>query len=199
VDTIPAAGRHPQGDVVAATLSSFVEWEEQESQAVAARFVQGIRTQGLAAAGAAACLDALRQRRVDVLLIARDHVLEHGWRCAACSAIRIEPDTPAACPECGEAAVQPVDAREELARLAGQQDCPVEVVEHCDPLMALGGVGCLLRHAPERPALRQRLPDVPDSRSAQRDARREAALDETEVLLHSSRALPHCRALPSSD
>jgi hypothetical protein len=135
---------------VAATLSSFVEWEEQESQAVAARFVQGIRTQGLAAAGAADCLDALRQRRVDVLLIARDHVLEHGWRCAACGAIRIEPDTPAACRECGKAAVQPVDAKEELARLAGQQDCPVEVVEHCDTLMALGGVGCLLRYAPER-------------------------------------------------
>ena len=146
VDTIPAAGRDTQEDVVAATLSAFVEWEEQESQAVAARFVQGIRTQGLAVAGATACLDVLRQRRADTLLLARDHLPEAGWRCAACGAIRIEHDAPAACPECGKKAVKPVDAPAELVRLAGQQDCPIEVVEHCDPLMALGGVGCLLRY-----------------------------------------------------
>jgi len=146
VDTIPAASRDAQEDVVAATLSAFVEWEEQESQAVAARFVRGIRTQGLAAAGAAACLDALRQGRADVLLLARDHLPEPGWRCAACGAMRIERDAPAACPECGKQALRPIDATEELVRLAGQRDCPVEVVEYCDPLMALGGVGCLLRY-----------------------------------------------------
>jgi protein required for attachment to host cells len=146
VDTIPAAGRDTQEDVVAATLSAFVEWEEQESQAVAARFVQGIRTQGLAVAGATACLDALRQRRADTLLLARDLLPEPGWRCAVCGAIRIERDAPTACSECGKAAVQPIDATEELVRLAGQQNCPVEVVDYCDPLMALGGVGCLLRY-----------------------------------------------------
>ena len=146
VDTIPAAGRDTQEDVVAATLSAFVEWEEQESQAVAARFVQGIRTQGRAVAGATASLDALRQRRGDILLLARDLLPEPGWRCAACGAIRIEHDAPAACPECGKKAVRLIDAAVELVRLAGQQDCPVEVVEHCDPLMALGGVGCLLRY-----------------------------------------------------
>ena len=146
VDTIPAASRDAQEDVVAATLSAFVEWEEQESQAVAARFVQGIRTQGLAAAGVAACLDSLRQRRADVLLLARDHLAEPGWRCASCGAIRIEAYAPAACTECGKATVRPVDTREELARLAGQQNCPIEVIEYCDPLMGLGGVGCLLRY-----------------------------------------------------
>ena len=146
VDTIPVASRHAQEDVVAATLSAFVEWEEQDSQAVAARFVQGVRTQGLAAAGAAACLEALRRGRADVLLLARDHLPEPGWRCASCGAMRIERDTPTTCPECGKRALRPIDAREELVRLAGQQDCPVEVVEYCEPLMALGGVGCLLRY-----------------------------------------------------
>ena len=146
VDTIPVASRHAQEDVVAATLSAFVEWEEQESQAVAARFIQGIRTQGLAAAGAAACLDALRQGRADVLLLARDHQPEPGWRCASCGAMRIEAYAPASCPECGKETVRPVETKEELVRLAGQRDCPVEVVDYCDPLMALGGVGCLLRY-----------------------------------------------------
>ena len=146
VDTIPVASRHAQEDVVAATLSAFIDWEEQESQAVAARFIQGIRTQGLAVAGAAACLDALRQRRADVLLLAKDHQPELGWRCASCGVMRIERDEPAVCPECGKRALRLVDTREELMRLAEQRECPVEVVEHCDPLMALGGVGCLLRY-----------------------------------------------------
>jgi len=146
VDTIPVASRDKPDDVVAATLSAFIECEEQESQAVASRFVQGIRTQGRAAAGATACLEALREQRVDMLLLSRDLLSSPGWRCGACGFIRIVHPAPAACTECGRKSVQPVDATVELVRLAGQQDCPIEVVEHCDPLMALGGIGCLLRY-----------------------------------------------------
>ena len=146
VDTIPVASRDKQDDVVAATLSAFIECEEQESQAVAARFVQGIRTQGRAAAGAAACLEALREQRADLLLLSRDLLPAPGWRCAACGVIRIAHPAPAACTECGKKSIQPVDATVELVRLAGQQNCPIEVVDHCDPLMALGGMGCLLRY-----------------------------------------------------
>jgi protein required for attachment to host cells len=146
IDTIPAASRDAQDDVVTATLSAFVEWEEQDSQAIAARFVKGIRTQGRAVAGAAACLEALRQRRVDTLLVAQDAPSQRGWICATCYAIRIEQTAPDVCAECGKNAVRLIDPMAELARLAGQQDCPIEVVAHCDPLMALGGVGCLLRY-----------------------------------------------------
>ncbi|GMV44910.1 MAG: hypothetical protein AMXMBFR66_03080 [Pseudomonadota bacterium] len=149
VDTLAAAGRDAQEDVVAATLSAFIAWEEQESQAVAVRFLQGIRMQGLSAAGAPACIEALRQRRAEVLLFARDYRPAAGWRCSACGAIHCEASVPAGCPECGKAEVHPIDVKEALVRLAGQQDCPVEVVEQCDPLMALGGVGCLLRYAAE--------------------------------------------------
>ena len=145
-DTIPAASRDTLDDVVSATLAAFVENEEQDSQAVAARFVQGIRTQGRAVAGAGACLEALRQQRADVLLLARDVLPEPGWRCTACGVIRIGHQTPAVCPECGKKSVQPVDTTAELVKLAGQQDCPIEVVNHCEALMALGGIGCLLRY-----------------------------------------------------
>jgi protein required for attachment to host cells len=146
IDTIPAASRDAQTDVVTATLSAFVEWEEQESQAVAARFVKGIRTQARAVAGAAACLEALRQRRADILLLARDMAPKPGWLCSGCGTMRIDHHLPDACPECGKKALHGMDATEALVRLAGQQDCPVEVVDHCDPLMALGGVGCLTRY-----------------------------------------------------
>jgi len=52
------------------------------------------------------------------------------------------------CPRCGVKAVRPTDLKEELVRLAGKWDCPVEVVEKGDDLAALGGVGCLSRHRP---------------------------------------------------
>lgn len=146
IDTIPAASRDAQDDVVTATLSAFVEWEEQDSQAIAARWVKGIRTQARAVAGVAASLEALRERRVDTLLLAQDAPPKRGWICAACSAIRIESEVPEVCPECGKKTVRLIDPMAELVRLAGQQDCPIEVVAHCDPLMALGGVGCLLRY-----------------------------------------------------
>lgn len=146
IDTIPAASRDAAEDVVTATLSAFVEWEEQDSQAVAARFVKGIRTQGRAVAGAAACLEALRQRRVDIVLLAQGAPAKHGWICSACYAIRIDHPVPDSCPECGKNTVRLIDPVAEVVRLAGQQDCPIEVVAQCDPLMALGGVGCLLRY-----------------------------------------------------
>ena len=146
VDTVPSASRDTEENVVEATLSTFIEWEEQESQAVAARFVQGIRTQGRAVAGASACMAALREQRADILLLARNLPPRPGWRCVACGAIYMEHQEPAACDQCGNASLRSADATVELVRLAGQQDCPIEIIEHCDPLLALGGVGCLLRY-----------------------------------------------------
>jgi protein required for attachment to host cells/ribosomal protein L7Ae-like RNA K-turn-binding protein len=146
IDTIPTASRDAQEDVVTATLSAFVEWEEQDSQAIAARFIKGIRAQGRAVAGATACYEALRQRRADTLLLAQDASPKRGWICATCHAIRVERNVPHLCLECGKPTVRLIDPMAELVRLAGQQDCPVEVIAHCDPLMTLGGIGCLLRY-----------------------------------------------------
>jgi hypothetical protein len=145
VATIPAAEHHALEDIVAATTSTFVEWEEEQSQAIAALFVDAVRNDGPAAVGASACLEALRSRQAELLLLARGRLPEPGWRCATCRAMRLRPHSPAVCPECGRQTVWRVDTTAELLRLAGQCDCAVELVEHCDALMALGGVGCVLR------------------------------------------------------
>lgn len=145
VDVIPASERDQQNDVVMATLSSFIEYEEQESQSLADLLIQGLQSQNLAVAGSAETLDALRWGEVDTLVISSDYQPDPGWSCSACSAIGIEPPTTSSCPKCGSLSSRPVDIREAILRLAGQVDCPVEVVEHSDPLMSLGGVGCLLR------------------------------------------------------
>ena len=72
VDVIPVSDRDQQDKVVAATLSRFIEHEEQESRSVAERLIEGLRSQNLAVVGSAATLDALRSGEVDTLIMARD-------------------------------------------------------------------------------------------------------------------------------
>ena len=146
VDVIPTGERDLQTDVVIATLSSFIEHEEQDSRAVAEQLIEGLRSQNLTVAGTAETLDALRWGEVDMLVMASDYQPDPGWTCSACRAIGTEvPETPL-CPQCGESAVRSLDVREALLRLAGQLERPVEMVEQSDALMSLGGVGCLLRY-----------------------------------------------------
>ena len=146
VDVVPASKRDRQAEVIILTLSSFIEHEEHESRSVAERLIEGLRSQNLAAVGLQATLDALRWNKVDTLVMARDYQPDPGWTCTACRAIGTEPPETSVCPHCGEPAVRPLDAKEALLRLAGQLECPVEVVEQADELMLLGGVGCLLRY-----------------------------------------------------
>ena len=151
VDAVPASERDGPTEVVMLTLASFIAHEEQESRTVAERLIEGLRSQNLAVAGSAATLDALRWGEVSTLVMARGYQPDPGWTCVDCRAIGTEaPETPV-CPQCGEPAVRPLDVREALLRLAGQSECPVEVVEQSDTLMSLGGVGCLLRYRHESP------------------------------------------------
>lgn len=74
------------------------------------------------------------------------HAFSRSRAGVACKATSVGQPVPEICPECGGKSVESIDATAELVRLAGQQDRPIEVVEHCDPLMDLGGVGGLLRY-----------------------------------------------------
>lgn len=154
VDVIPAAERDQHADVVMATLSSFIDHEELESQSIAERLIEGLSSQNLAVAGSADTLDALRWGEVDTLVMASNYQPHPGWTCTACRDMGIELPETAACPSCGKRAARPMDMREELLRLASRLECHVEVVEQSDTLMSLGGVGCLLRTQFE-PFLRQ--------------------------------------------
>ncbi|MCW8928751.1 MAG: hypothetical protein OQL19_00755 [Gammaproteobacteria bacterium] len=145
VDMIPTNKYDQQKDVVMATLSNFIKYEEQESQTIAEKLIDGLRSQNLAVAGSRECLNALKEGDVDILVMASNYHPEPGWICTDCNASGTEaPETPV-CTECGLSTVRPLDVKEELLRLAGQRERPVEVVEHSDALMSVGGVGCLLR------------------------------------------------------
>ncbi|WP_456379366.1 baeRF10 domain-containing protein [Thiolapillus sp.] len=146
MDIIPASRRDAQTDIVAATLSVFVEQEEQESRSIADRLIQAVRTDGLAAIGAKNCLENLQHGRVDTLVMLQAYHPDPGWLCSTCQAMGTIAPESNICPRCGADTARPADLREELVRLAEKRNCQVEVVEMSDDLAALGGVGCLLRY-----------------------------------------------------
>ena len=145
VDVVPVTKRDLPTEVVMLTIASFIEHEEQESRTVAERLIEGLRSQNLAVAGSAATLDALHWGEVDTLVMANDYQPDPGWTCTVCKSLGTEAPVTSICPQCGNPEVRSMDVREALLRLAGQLERPVEVVEHSDTLMSLGGVGCLLR------------------------------------------------------
>jgi hypothetical protein len=133
-------------DVIAATLASFIEVEERESLARVDTLLEGIGTRGQAVAGTEACLDALRKAQVDILVMAKAYQPGAGWVCDACDAGGIEAIAPfGACPACGDGRIREVETKEEMIRLAERSGSEVEIVNHSEALMRLGGVGCLLR------------------------------------------------------
>ena len=155
VDIVPASANDPVSDVVAATLERFLEHEELDSQAIAEQLVSQIYSHGLAIAGTQSTLEALRAGQVDILVIVKPYDPGYGWECRRCGRVETLSAQPDACPTCGNRSLHAFEVRGELVRLAGKLGCGIEVVDHCDALMNLGGVGCLLRFvAPERYASR---------------------------------------------
>ena len=69
VDTVPASSRDKLVDVVEATLSSFVEQEEQESLALSDELLREIQTGGLAVVGPEDVLTALKKAQADALVL----------------------------------------------------------------------------------------------------------------------------------
>lgn len=146
VDIVAATPRDNISDIVAATISAFVEREEVESQGIVDRLQREVNTNGLAAVGAAESLNALRWGQADVLVLAKAYEPEAGWSCTACGAMGADGKKPATCPECGEKKIREANMKEEMVRLAEKNGCKVEIVNHSDMLMMMGGVGCLLRY-----------------------------------------------------
>ena len=151
VDVVPATQYDRPGDVVAATLVSFVEQEERESQAAVERLQREIDTHGLAVAGTAATFEALKWGQVYMLVMAKAYEPSSGWMCGACGTVGLVPSPVKICSACLSKEVRELNVKEEIVRMAERTGSRVEVVNHSDALMRLGGIGCLLRFlGPER-------------------------------------------------
>jgi peptide subunit release factor 1 (eRF1) len=145
IDVVPASANDRTSDVVAATLASSIEEEQQESLAAVERLQKEICSHGLAVAGSRSSLQALKCRQVDLLVMATEYVPEPAWICTGCDTAEVQQPRPAVCPNCGCPRTRELDVKEELVRLAELAGCGVEIVHDSEILMRLGGVGCLLR------------------------------------------------------
>jgi hypothetical protein len=146
VDSVPAGPADRVSDIVASTLQTFLEHEELESQALAERLIRQIHTHGLAVAGTRACMEAIHNGQADYLVIVKDYDPGRGWECRGCGKTGLLEPRPDRCAGCAATGLREFDIRGELVRRAEQQQIGIEIVEHNDILMSLGGVGCLLRY-----------------------------------------------------
>ena len=146
VDSVPAAAGDRLSDVVASTLQAFLAREEQDSQAIAEKLITQIQTHGLAVAGTRASMEAIRAKQADFVVIVQAYDPGSAWECTTCGRFELGSPRPDQCSACGTHRIRVFDTREELVRMAEQQDVGVEVVDHSAVLMNLGGVGCLLRY-----------------------------------------------------
>jgi peptide subunit release factor 1 (eRF1) len=146
VSFVPACRTDNTSDIVAATLQSFLDYEETQSQAVADSLVAQIQRHGLAVTGADASRDAIKAGQADILVLLNQDQGQ-GWKCMSCGETDLERPRPNVCPKCRAVRLTDLDIRGELARLAEQRRVPIEVVEHSDALARLGGIGCLLRYS----------------------------------------------------
>ncbi len=147
IDVVPASASAQVADVVTATLSSFIDRAQQESHDAVSKLVSALRRGGLAAAGPAATMQALRRSQADILVMARAFEPGPAWRCRNCGWAAATLSAPAHCPDCDSSELQSANLREVMIKLAERQSLEVELVQHSDVLMELGGVGCLLRYS----------------------------------------------------
>jgi hypothetical protein len=146
IDSVPASGTSRLSDVVEATLSSFMEVEEQESRTTVGNLVHQLRTGGLAVVGTGASFCALRCGRADMLVLSKEYDPGLGWTCTHCGHFDINAEAPPLCPRCNARAFRRFNIKEQMVRDAEESDCMVEVVNQSDALIHLGGVGCLLSY-----------------------------------------------------
>ncbi len=153
IDTVPESKSGSGIDVVEATLSRFIAREQQESLMSMVQLVGQLRRGGLAVAGTAPTLEALERNQVDVLVMADTYRAPRGFQCKSCSRIDIKEGRAGKCSRCDSTDLRLIEIKEAIIKQAERTGAEIEFVEDADMLMALGGVGCLLRYlAPDQMA-----------------------------------------------
>lgn len=155
-DVIPAHEGDALMDVVQAAAVSFADREEEESAAMVEWLCEGLGRDGWAVAGVSASHQAMKNGAADTLILDEHFTSEPLCQCVNCGRSSAAAAPLLLCPVCGTGLCLPRDQREALVRAAVLAGVHIEVVNHSDALMRLGGAGCLLHSAPE-----QRLPRQP--------------------------------------
>lgn len=145
VGTVPAEARNTVWEVLSPVRSTFIQRERQESLAAVDNLAAALQSGRGAAAGTTGTLQALREGKAMLLVMAKAYADLSGWRCAACGCLGEGPAPPLRCPECAAGRPAKANLKEEMVKQALRTGAEVEFVGRSDALLQLGGVGCLLR------------------------------------------------------
>jgi hypothetical protein len=146
VALVRGSSNESNADLVAATLPSFLEFENRQSMALADRLHSEINGRGLAATGTGNCLKALQEDRAATLVLANTYAPNPAWLCSSCGEVVIAPEAPCECAACKVSVFRELDTREEIVRLAERNSLQIEIVENSSAMEAIGGIGCFLRY-----------------------------------------------------
>ena len=134
--------------MVVETLGRFIDSEQQESRATADELINALERSGLAVAGTVRTLDALYGGRADVLVLAKSYPKRSVSQCGKCGWIDTLLPLAERCSACNATQrMFVVERGEALVRLAEQRGVDIELVDDCEELTNIGGVGCLLRYS----------------------------------------------------
>ena len=124
-------------------LAVYFEGERAEERQLWERIRENLFTEGLATAGATRVLSALREARVEEILVDRDAEIE-GRMCRNCElTMHGTPDT---CQHCGSSDIFEVDLVETFVEQAALTSADVDFTDSFEALAEVGHVAALLRY-----------------------------------------------------
>jgi peptide chain release factor subunit 1 len=137
--SVPVSASHDEIRQAAMGVEEQIE-RRKEAEAVA-RLREAVGAGRRGVAGLSPTLQALVERRVDVLLVSSGYVAP-GWRCTSCGFLAARGRR---CPACGGEMMHVQDVVDEAVAEALAQKCRVEMCSGNADLDVLGRIGALLR------------------------------------------------------
>lgn len=131
------------GEMVEQAFELLDDREREDDEDLWRRIRGELLRDGLAAAGPREVLAALREGRVETLLVDREAEAA-GMRCRDCELLAAA--KPQQCPGCGSTSVFHVDLVNELVELAERTSAETEFTDPIPALAELGGVAASLRY-----------------------------------------------------
>jgi peptide subunit release factor 1 (eRF1) len=142
-DTGLVNGDSEREEIVEQAMDLLEEVEREEEEDLWQRVRSEILGGGLAVGGPKEVLNALREGRVETLLVDREVEIE-GMRCRDCELLAHA--KPKQCPSCKSTSVFHVDLVNELVELAEKTSAASRFTDPIDGLTELGGVAATLRY-----------------------------------------------------
>ncbi|HEX9260088.1 MAG TPA: hypothetical protein VF855_11170 [Acidimicrobiales bacterium] len=141
-DRVHIAANAPADQVRTAAHEAEERIERRNESVLVGQLRDEVGRKGRGAAGLAATLKALNEKRVERLFVSSGITAE-GWHCDGCGTLAT---LGRRCPACGDDMVHCEDILEEAVEVALTHHCRVEVCVGNADLDVMGGVGALLRY-----------------------------------------------------